>query len=70
MDLKQLNAICYTICVVCIIAGVLFALVLIWGEFASALAWKGFLTIGVFFLASALTLSINKTLAQSGRDKD
>ena len=62
MDLKRLNTICYTICIVCIVAGVVFALILIWGELENEIAWKGFMTIGVFFLGSALTLSVNKML--------
>ncbi len=62
MNLKQLNLICYTICIVCIIAGIVFALTLIWGDINNKLAWKGSLTIGVFFIASALTLSVNKMI--------
>jgi hypothetical protein len=31
--------------------------------------WKSWLTIGVFFLASALTLSVSKTLAWKQRDE-
>ena len=62
MNLKQLNLICYTICIVCVVAGIVFALTLIWGDLENKLAWKGFLTIGVFFLASALTLSVNKMI--------
>ncbi|MBI1337970.1 MAG: hypothetical protein GC164_13560 [Phycisphaera sp.] len=62
MSLRQLNTICYTLCIVCIVAGVVFALILIRGDIDNKIAWKGFMTIGVFFLASCLTLSVNKMM--------
>ena len=64
--MKLLNTVCYTICIVCIIAGVLLSLVLIWGDIENKIAWKGFMTIGVFFLASTLTLSVNKVIERPG----
>ena len=65
MNLKGLNIVCYTICIICIVAGVVFALILIWGDVDNEIAWKGFMTIGVFFLGSVLTLSVNKMLERS-----
>jgi O-antigen ligase len=63
MDLKKLNTICFTICVVCIVLGSVLALAMIWTEIKdNEFVWKFWLTIGVFFLASALTLSVTKTL--------
>ncbi len=63
MNLQYLNRICFTICIVCIVLGAVLSLVMIWGEIHdNSFVWKSWLTIGVFFLASALTLSVNKTL--------
>jgi hypothetical protein len=63
MDLRHLNRICFTICIVCIVLGTVLSLAMIWGEIRdNTFVWKSWLTIGVFFLASALTLSVSKTL--------
>lgn len=63
MSLEDVNKICFTICIVCIVLGTVLSLVMIWGEIReNAFVWKSWLTILVFFLASALTLSVNKTL--------
>ncbi len=68
MTLKHLNTICYTICIVCIVFGVILALTLIWGDWNNEFAWKGFMTIGVFFLGSALTLSVNQMIGRKDRN--
>jgi len=62
MALKELNTICYTICIVCIIAGIGLALSLIWGDWENRIAWKGLMTVSVLFLGAALTLSVNKII--------
>jgi hypothetical protein len=67
MSLKQVNSICYAVCIVCIIVGVVLALALIWGDFNDKIAWKGFMTIGVLFLASTLTLSVNRMIDRPGQ---
>lgn len=69
MYLKRLNAICYAICIVCIVAGAVFSLALIWGDIENEFTWKGFLTIGVFFLGATFVLSLNKTAARSGAEE-
>ena len=62
MDLRALNKICFTICIVCIVLGAVLSLAMIWGEIEdNGFVWKSWLTIGVFFLASALTLSVSRT---------
>lgn len=61
MDLRALNKICFTICIVCIAIGVVFGLALIWVTHSSEIAWKGFATVSVVFLGAALTLSVSKT---------
>ena len=63
MDIQKLNRICFTICIVCIVLGTVLAIAMIWTEIKNnEFVWKSWLTIGVFFLASALTLSVTKTL--------
>ena len=64
MYLEKLNVVCFTICIVCIVLGTVLALAMIWMEITdNVFVWKSWLTIGVFFLASALTLSVSKTLS-------
>ncbi len=71
MNLQYLNKICFTICIVCIVIGAVLAMAMIWTENRnSEFMWKSWLTIGVLFLASALTLSVNKTFAGSVRQKE
>ena len=68
MNLQHLNKVCFTICIVCIVFGIVLSLALIWGEIRHAqFVWKSWLTIGVLFLASALTLSVSN--AFGGRTK-
>lgn len=63
MNFDKLNKICFTICIVCIVAGTVLSLVMIWGEMHNdKIVWKSWLTIAVFFLASVLTLAVAKTL--------
>ena len=70
MNLRKLNKICFTICIICIVAGAVLSLAMIWLELQDEkFVWKSWLTIGVFFLASALTLSISKTLDWKPKDE-
>ncbi len=63
MDIQKLNRICFTICIVCIVLGTVLALAMIWTDIKdNEFVWKSWVTVGVFFLASALTLSVTKTL--------
>jgi len=63
MNLQNLNKVCFTICIVCIVFGTVLSLAMIWGNIRdNEFVWKSWLTIGVLFLASALTLSVSKTL--------
>ena len=69
--LRKLNKFCFTICIVCIICGTVLSLVMIWAEIHDhEIIWKSWLTIAVFFLASALTLSVNKTLQWNRKGDD
>ena len=65
MNLQLLNKVCFTICIGCIVLGTVFSLAIIWGELSdNELFWKSWLSIGVLFLASALTLIVSKTLGR------
>ncbi len=69
MNLQQLNKVCFTICIVCIVLGTVLSMAMIWFEISdNSFVWKSWLTIGVLFLASALTLSVNKTLGGRGQE--
>jgi hypothetical protein len=69
MDLRALDKVCFTICIVCIVAGVVLSLTMIWGDgWDDEVVVKAWLTLAVFFCASALTLSISKTLGR--RDEE
>ena len=71
MNLQHLNRICFTICIVCIVLGTVLSLAMIWWELNdNEFVWKSWLTIGLFFLASSLTLSVSKTLGGRARNKD
>lgn len=61
MNLEVLNRVCFTICIVCIVLGAALSLSMIWGTYENEYVWKSWLSLGVLFLASALTLSVSKT---------
>lgn len=67
--MKVLNKICFTICVVCIVIGVVLGLSMIWGSHDSEVMWKGLGTVGVLFMGSALTLAVSNTFGKSSRSK-
>ena len=62
MDLEKLNKVCYTICIACIALGVLFSLLIIWAEVKGDVIWKSWTTIAVFFVASLLTIGVNRMM--------
>jgi len=66
MNLQLLNKVCFTICIGCIVLGTVCSLAIIWGELSDneEFVWKSWLSTGVLFLASALTLSVSKTLGR------
>lgn len=68
MDLRALNKICFTICIVCIVIGVVLGLSIIWVTHTSEFAWKGFATVSVVFLGAALTLGVSTRFG--GRDRN
>ena len=71
MNLQYLDKICFTICIVCIVAGTALSLVMIWAEIRdNEFVWKSWMTIAVSFVASALTLAVSKTFAGRGKPRD
>jgi len=69
MDLKTLNKICFMICIMCIVIGVLLGLVLIWATQDSEIVWKGLGTVAVVFFGSALTLAVSNTFTKKSGSK-
>ncbi|MCE9603749.1 MAG: hypothetical protein K8U03_02475 [Planctomycetia bacterium] len=70
MTLKIVNRICYTIAIVCIIAGVVYGLMLIWGDYWDKDAWKGLASLSVVLLGAVMTLSINQILLRNRHPGD
>jgi hypothetical protein len=63
MDLKNIRSICFTVCIVSIIIGLLLGFALIWGIVKdSEFAWKVFMTLGLFFVSASLALSVARYL--------
>jgi hypothetical protein len=63
MDLNSIRSVCFTICVVSIIVGLLLGLAMIWGIVKdSEFAWKVFMTLGLFFVSASLTVSVARYL--------
>ncbi|WP_132098016.1 hypothetical protein [Gulbenkiania mobilis] len=68
MKLASVRSVCFTICIVSIVVGLLLGLAMIWDVVQdSALAWKAFMTIGLFFIASTLTLTVVHQLGDDER---
>jgi hypothetical protein len=62
MNMKALKTICYTICIICIMAGTVLTFSMIWGPYENAVLWKAWLSMGVLFFASAGTLVVSNLL--------
>ena len=63
MNLTVLNRICWTICIVTIVAGTALSFSMIWGNHESEFLWKAWLSIGVLFFGSAATLIVSKVVS-------
>ena len=66
MNLTVLNRVCWTICIVCIVAGTVFSLSMIWGTYESEFLWKAWSSIAVLFCASTATLVVSKVVGGKG----
>ena len=56
--MRTINIVCFTICIVCVLAAVVVSLFLIWGSGDTGSLWKSLASIGVFFLASLVTIGV------------
>ena len=56
--MKALRLVCFTICILCILAAVVLSLFLIWGSGEPGILWRSLASLGVFFLASLLTMGV------------
>ena len=59
---QLLNRICFTICIICIVAGTVFSLTMIWTPYESEILLKVWATIAVLFCASAATLIVSRVV--------
>jgi hypothetical protein len=63
MRQDTIRTICFTVCILCIVVGMLLGIGIIWDWIDdSALIRKSFMTLGLLFLASLLTLSVARKL--------
>lgn len=61
--MRAIRTICFTICILCILASLLLGVAMIWDWVKdSDFVHKSFMTLGVLFLASLLTLSVARKL--------
>jgi arginine exporter protein ArgO len=61
--LTSINLICFVICLVCIVAGTTISILAVWGVVEkSYVILKSLLTFGIIFLASLLTITVNKLM--------
>ncbi|GAB7562095.1 hypothetical protein LG202_01340 [Methylobacillus methanolivorans] len=66
MRMNTIRNICFTICILCIIASLLLGVAMIWDWVKdSDFIHKSFMTLGALFVASLLTLSVAKKLGVS-----
>ena len=62
MNFTVLNRICWTLCIISILAGTALSFGMIWGQHNSEFLWKAWLSIGVLFFGSAATLIVSRVL--------
>ena len=68
--MRNLNLVCYTVCIASIVGGVFLSLAIIWGGCDNELALKGFLSLVVFFSGAMLTLGVNGAIKVGKEKKD
>ena len=69
MNLTVLNKLCWTICIVCIVAGTVLSLSMIWGAYQNDTLMKAWSSIGVLFFASAATLIVSKMVGGKSEER-
>jgi hypothetical protein len=58
-----INLICFAICIICIVAGTTISILAIWGVFETSYVFlRSLSTLGVIFLASVFTITVNKII--------
>jgi hypothetical protein len=58
-----INVICFAVCLVCIVAGATISILAIWGVFETSHVFlRSLSTLGVIFLASVFTITVNKLI--------
>lgn len=63
MRTNTIRTICFTVCILCILGGLLLGIAMIWDWIQdSDFLRKAFMTLGVLFFASLMTLSVAKKL--------
>jgi hypothetical protein len=65
-NIKLLNRVCYTVCILCIVGGTALTFSMIWGKYQSEYLWKAWVSIAVLFFASVATLVVSKLLGGKG----
>jgi uncharacterized membrane protein YhaH (DUF805 family) len=66
MDLTVLNKICWTLCIISIVAGTALSFSMIWVTHDSEFLWKAWLSIAVLFFASIATLVVSRVMGGKG----
>ena len=59
---QVLNRVCFTICIICIVAGTVFSLSMIWTPYESEDLLKVWGTVAVLFFASTATLIVSRVV--------
>ena len=68
MNLRQLNTVCFTVSIVCIVLGSMLAISMIWMDHSSEFLWKTWGTICVVFLASTITMVVARMFGSRAAD--
>ena len=56
--MRALRLVCFTICILSIVAAVIISFLLIWGTAQPGALWRSLASLGVLFLASLLTMGV------------
>ena len=63
MRTNTIRTICFTVCILCILGGMLLGIAMIWDWIKdNDFIRKAFMTLGILFFASLMTLSVAKKL--------
>lgn len=66
--MKLIAKICFAVCIVCIVIAACISILAIWNVVDSTdLVWKSLSTLGVVFLASILTVSVDNIFSRKER---